>query len=71
MDPFAELVEDGPTVAQPSLASLLGVVAVAAGLSLDREELRNDAYAVERDAVATAGGFDQAPSRVGVIPSSR
>jgi len=69
VDPFAQLVEDGSTRTLASLATLLRVVAGAAGLALDGEELGDDAHAFERDAVAAARGFDEASARV--RPASR
>ena len=51
-----------------ALAPLLGVVASAGRISLDCEQARDDAYAFESDAIASARGFDQASSRMGPAP---
>src|SRR5450432_1549487 len=64
IEPGPKLVEDRPTELSASLAPLLGVVACARRVSLDREQARDDAHAFEGDAVAGARGFDQTSSRM-------
>jgi hypothetical protein len=46
-DPLTKLVEDRSTAPFSSFSSLVGVVATARGLALDREETRDDAHALE------------------------
>jgi hypothetical protein len=60
IDPGAKLVEDRSTEALASLAPLLSAIARARRLSLDRKEAGDDPHAFERNAVASARGFDEA-----------
>jgi hypothetical protein len=63
VDPTAKLVEDWLTALLSPVTSLFGVVAGVGQLSLDGEQLRDDAHALERDAVAAARRFNETASR--------
>src|ERR1019366_6604616 len=70
IEPRPKLIEERPTGSSASLTSLLGVVACARRVSLDREQARDDSHALEGDAIAGARGFDQTSSCVRPAPRS-
>ena len=67
IEPRPKLIEDRLTELSASVTPLLGIVARARRVSLDREQARDDAYAFEGDAIAGARGFDQTASRMRLI----
>ncbi len=64
VDPGAKLVENGPRMLLTSCSSLIGVVAGERRDALHSEEPADDSKAFERDLVAGARGFDEAPPAV-------
>jgi hypothetical protein len=69
IDPGAQLVQDRAGASIAAAASLLGVVAGESGVTLDREQARDDANALEGDAITgTRRGNESSAS---VRPAAR